>query len=86
MLSETEAISKLLMCPNLEVYCDYYSITIDDIRQTPKLAGYILEHMNELEQLIMGYHEMERINQAVCDEFQHCEQECQFIFHDESKD
>lgn len=87
MLSETDAINKLLMCPNLEVYCDYYSVTVDDIKQTPKLAIYILKHMDALEQLIMGYHEMEKINQAVCDEFQNCEQECQLLaFHEELKD
>lgn len=85
-LSDTEAVGKLLTCSNLEIYCDYYSITVDDIKRTPKLAVYILDHKDALEQLIMGYHEMEKINQAVCEEFQLCEQECQLIFHEKSKD
>lgn len=76
-LSETEAIQKVLGCSNLRVYCDYYSITVEDIKQRPQIAVYILNHQNSLEKLISGYSEMETINQDICDEFQRCEQECQ---------
>lgn len=80
-LSETEAIQKVLSCSNLKVYCDYYSITVEDIKQKPQIAVYILNHQSSLEQLISGYSEMETINQDICDEFQRCEQECQRMIH-----
>ena len=85
-LSETEAVQKVLACSNLKVYCDYYSITVDDIKQQPQLAFYILKHRNSLEQLIAGYSEMEAINQDICTEFQRCEQECQSMIRELVKD
>ena len=80
-LSEAEAIQKVLSCSNLKVYCDYYSITVEDIKRKPQIAVYILNHQNSLEQLIAGYSEMKSINQDICDEFQRCEQECQMMIH-----
>lgn len=85
-LSEKEAIRKVLACSNLKVYCDYYSVTIDDIKQQPQLAIHILKHRNSLEQLIAGYSEMESINQNICTEFQRCEQECQSMIQELVKD
>lgn len=81
-----EAIQKVLACSNLKVYCDYYSITVDDIKQQPQLAFYILKHRDSLDQLISGYNEMKLLNQDICAEFQHCEQECQLITQELVKD
>lgn len=72
-----QALNRVLTCENLQAYCDYYSISIEQIKQEPKIAVYILEHQSSLEEMIAGYAQMSTLNQHICAEFQQCEQECQ---------
>lgn len=71
------ALTKILQSKNLQVYCEYYSISIEQIKQEPKIAVYLLEHQESLDKMINGYDEMGTLNQRICSEFQQCEQECQ---------
>lgn len=76
-MNSNVAVEKILNCENLQTYCDYYSISVDQIKNEPEIAVYILEHQKSLEQMISGYNEMSSLNADISNEFQHCEQECQ---------
>ncbi|WP_290033514.1 hypothetical protein [Ligilactobacillus cholophilus] len=77
-MNASDALKKVLNCENLQIYCDYYSISVEQIKENPKIAVYILEHQQSLDKMIAGYNEMSSINQHICSEFQLCEHECQF--------
>ena len=64
-----QALNRVLTCENLQAYCDYYSISIEQIKQEPKIAVYILEHQSSLEEMIAGYAQMSTLNQHICAEF-----------------
>ena len=76
-MDERKALAQILTCKNLEFYCDFYSISVDDLKHEPQMAVYILKHKESLEKLITGYGEMSKLNSDICGEFQYCEQECQ---------
>lgn len=68
----------VLQYQNIEEFCEFYAIDINEIKDHPEYAAHIEKYHQALEDLITGYDQMGGLNQELCGIFGKCECETDY--------
>ncbi|WP_282709238.1 hypothetical protein [Ligilactobacillus sp. Marseille-Q7487] len=72
-MAENQDLLSALREQDLTVYCDFYGVDINLLRDDTSAVKCILEKEKWLDSLIRGYCDMSRLNQEICSEFSGCD-------------
>ncbi len=59
----------------LQLCCDYFSISPQELKNDQATMQYVLEKRTEIYSLMVGYCEMGKLNQEICHDFLSCDED-----------